>query len=61
MYKFVSIFPVFVTFGLFTFLGVYYLMVNILGKVIVQFYVYPLMFGDFESLLGIPNPWTNAF
>jgi len=49
MYKVVTFIPVAVTFGLFTFLFVYY----------VFFYLYPSIIGDFYNTIGLPNMWAT--
>lgn len=49
MYKVVTFIPVAVTFGLLTFLFVYY----------VFFYLYPSIIGDFYNTIGLPNMWAN--
>jgi len=49
MYKVVTYIPVLVTFGLFTFLFVYYLF----------FFLYPTIIGDFYGTIGLPNMWMK--
>jgi len=49
MYKVVTFVPVAVTFGLFTFLFVYY----------VFFFLYPMIIGDFNGTIGLPYMWEK--
>lgn len=66
MYKVVTFIPVAVTFGLFTFLFVYYVFVSALNFQILtfvlfklQFYLYPSIIGDFYNTIGLPNMWAT--
>lgn len=60
LYRFVSIFPVFVTFGLFSYLGVFFVGVSFILTLILQFYLYPLLAGNFDTFIGVPNMWKNS-
>ena len=69
MYKVVTFIPVAVTFGLFTFLFVYYVFVSALDRnhlfiltivlFQIQFYLYPSIIGDFYNTIGLPNMWAT--
>ena len=69
MYKVVTFIPVAVTFGLFTFLFVYYVFVSALDRnhlfiltivlIQIQFYLYPSIIGDFYNTIGLPNMWAT--
>jgi len=49
IYKFISTFPVFVTFGLYSYLFTFF----------IVFFIYPTLAGNYDTLIGIPNFWSN--
>ena len=58
-YKMIALFPALVTFGLYLYLLFFFLLVNLL-KLIFQIHVWPSLAGNFDELIGIPNPWSNS-
>ena len=58
-YKCVTLVPVIITYGVFVFLFSYYAYVSTF-PLIVKFFLYPSIMGDFYGTIGIKEYWTSA-